>query len=68
MAQLIAYSQGTQEILFKLHSFEMPWRLMGQWANSNICRKETDGPKGVQICQSVRLITKRKIHTGQTTV
>ena len=44
MAQLTPYSQGTQEISFQLHSFEMPWRLMGQWTNSNIRHTVTDGP------------------------
>ena len=54
------YSQGAQEISFKLHSFETPQRLMGQWTNSNIHCTVTDGP----ICQSIRLILKIKIHTG----
>ena len=46
MAQLTPCSQGTQEISFKLYSFETPWKLMGQWTNSNICRIVTDVPKG----------------------
>ena len=32
------YTQGVPEIPFKLHSFETPLRLMGQWTNSKICR------------------------------
>ena len=39
---LTPYSQGAQEIPFKLHSCEP--RLMGQWTNSNIRRTVTDGP------------------------
>ena len=46
MAELTPYSQGTQEISFKLHLFETLWRLMGQWTNSNIRLSLTDGPKG----------------------
>ena len=41
---LAPYSQGAQEIPFKLHSFEMLPILMGQWTNSNIRRTVTDGP------------------------
>ena len=37
------YSQGTQEIPFKLHSFETMQRLMEQWTNSNIRHTVTDG-------------------------
>ena len=44
MAQLTPYSKGTQEISFKLHSFETPWRLMGQWTNWSIRRTVNDGP------------------------
>ena len=48
MVERTPYSHGTQEISFKLHSFEMSWRLMGQWTNSNICRTVTDG----QFCHA----------------
>ena len=48
---LTPYSQGAHEISFKLHSFEMSWRLMGQWTNSNNRLTVTDGPFTVQICQ-----------------
>ena len=37
------YSQGAQEIPFKLHSFKMSPRLMGQWTK-NIRRTVTDKP------------------------
>ena len=48
---LTPYSQGAQEMSFKLHSFEMPQRLMGQRTNSNNHHTVTDGPFAVQICQ-----------------
>ena len=41
---LTPYSQGAEEIPFKLHLFETLPRLMGQWTNSNIRRTVTDGP------------------------
>ena len=41
---LSPYSQGVQEIPFKLHSFQMPPRLMGQWTNSTIRLTVTDEP------------------------
>ena len=34
---LTPYSQGAQEISFKVHSFEKSWILMGKRTNSNIC-------------------------------
>ena len=40
MAQLTPYSQSTQEISFKMYSFES----MGHWTNSNILCTVTDGP------------------------
>ena len=33
---LTLYSQGAQEMPFKLHTFETPSRLMGKWTNSKI--------------------------------
>ena len=47
--QLTPYSQGTQEISFKLHLFETAWRLMRQVTNSNVCRTVTDGLKKVYV-------------------
>ena len=41
---LTHYSQGAQEIPFKLHSFKTPQRLMGHGTNSKIRRTVTDGP------------------------
>ena len=40
----------TRKFKFKLHSFEMPWRLLGKRTNSNIHRTVTDGPFAMQIC------------------
>ena len=54
------YSQGTQEISFKLHSFEMPQRLMGQFTHSNNCGTVTDGPFAVQICRGCTVDPKKK--------
>ena len=44
----------------KLLSFEMPWRLMGQLTNSNICRTVTEGPFTLQICQRCTFDPKKK--------
>ena len=58
---LTPYSQGAQEINFKLHSFETPQKLMGQWKNlNNRCCTVTDGPLAVQICRGCTVDHKKK--------
>ena len=56
---LTPYSQGAQEISFKLHLFETPWRLMGKRTNSNVHNTVTNWPFAVQIID-VCLILKKK--------
>ena len=58
---LTPYPQGAQEISFKLHLFEMPWKFMGKWTNStNLCAV-TDGPLSIKIRQGCTFHPKKKI-------
>ena len=42
-------------------SFEMPWRFLGKWTNSNIHHAVTDGPFSAKICQGCTFNTKKEI-------
>ena len=57
---LTPYSQCAQEISFKLHSFEMPWRFLGKWTNSNNHSAVTDRSFAIQICQGCTVDPKKK--------
>ena len=52
IVKLTPYSQGAQEMNFKLYLFETLQRLVGQWTNSNNRRTVTDGPFAIQIPMS----------------
>ena len=43
--------------------FQLPWRFLGKWSNSNICRAVTDGPFSaeLEICQGCMFNPKKEI-------
>ena len=57
---LSPYSQGAQEINFKLYLFETLQSLIGQWTNSNNHRTVTDGLSAVQICRGCMVDYEKK--------